>query len=701
MKRFNKSILLPSLLFLTIGAGFAFFSPRISFMQDEAEAKFRDGLTLMNQYQYEAASDLFLESLSLNPEFHIARRYLGQVLYFSGQPNEAISEWEVIFDQGGYDPSLELHLQSLRSVTIDSEINWTFKRIIEPEQGYRFSYPTFVGTHNASTVFILSLGQVEAGSLLEINPDGTYNRILRKVTEKLEAPMGAAQLGNQLWITDFKGDKIHRLDLAENRPFTVFQTLTTLGTTGSGDNQFRGPAGICSTGKFIYVADNGNHRVHKISPEGKFILSFQKVANNFRLNDPFGIECLPNGRILVTEPSESRISVFDEFGNFIEFMGTEYLKRPRHLFHDEGRNNLLIADEKQGVFIVNLDSGKKEILQEFRAKDEKEKETILRPFAATIDEYGNLFVADHGSHRLIHFVPQQYLYSNLELWIERIIPEQFPSVGIYAVVKDQNGNIITGLSDRNFRIIENDAEVPMLRTDYLSQFEDQSTTLFLLSRSIDMSVHHEALTWIMDSLTNGIRQKDQIRILSYGDDSRFESPWTSSKLRLLQATRRIFPEPVFGQEIQSESRVALGKSLYQGISELLPKKGKRALIWLHEGDLALEGFQDFSLTRLENFANINHIPIFIVSFKNPVTNEEIKNQQYLSEWARRTGGELFSAYDSLKNLSAMVQAKEEERTFINYSSEANSEWKDQFMDLKLIVNFQGRTGIENGGYFIP
>ena len=94
---------------------------------------------------------------------------------------------------------------------------------------------------------------------------------------------------------------------------------------------------------------------------------------------------------------------------------------------------------------------KKEILQEFRAKDEKEKETILRPFAATIDEYGNLFVADHGSHRLIHFVPQQYLYSNLELWIERIIPEQFPSVGIYAVVKDQNGNIITGLSDRNFR----------------------------------------------------------------------------------------------------------------------------------------------------------------------------------------------------------------------------------------------------------
>ena len=55
----------------------------------------------------------------------------------------------------------------------------------------------------------------------------------------------------------------------------------------------------------------------------------------------------------------------------------------------------------------------------------------------------------------------------------------------------------------------------------------------------------------------------------------------------------------------------------------------------------------------------------------------------------------------LKNLSAMVQTKEEERTFINFSSEANSEWKDQFMDLKLIVNFQGRTGIENGGYFIP
>ena len=49
----------------------------------------------------------------------------------------------------------------------------------------------------------------------------------------------------------------------------------------------------------------------------------------------------------------------------------------------------------------------------------------------------------------------------------------------------------------------------------------------------------------------------------------------------------------------------------------------------------------------------------------------------------------------------MVSAKREERTFINYESEANSEWKNQFMDLKLIVNFQGRTGIENGGYFIP
>jgi DNA-binding beta-propeller fold protein YncE len=104
-----------------------------------------------------------------------------------------------------------------------------------------------------------------------------------------------------------------------------------IGSEGSASGQLLGPRGIAVDGDgFIYVADSGNHRIQKFSPDGRVVAAFGRqsavedeagVPQGF--NEPWGLDLSPSGDIYVADTWNHRIQVLDPngrvLGNWGEF----------------------------------------------------------------------------------------------------------------------------------------------------------------------------------------------------------------------------------------------------------------------------------------------------------------------------------------------------------------------------------------------
>ena len=110
---------------------------------------------------------------------------------------------------------------------------------------------------------------------------------------------------------------------------------------------------------------------------------------------------------------------------------------------------------------------------------------------------------------------------------------------------------------------------------------------------------------------------------------------------------------------------------------------------------------DFTLSRIENYAKANHIPIYVISFENPDVSQMKAKKIQLREFAEKTGGRYFGSFDNtLVDLEKSLRNTLEERYVLTYQSSGKKTWKGQYMEIKVNVKFQGRNGMESSGYFI-
>jgi len=678
---------------LVVGVIYAVFIPELGVEQDKAKEAFQKGLKLYYNYNYNASADFFLESLSYQPEFYLARRMLGQSMYFSGEVDEALNEWKMLLDQNNYDPSLQIHMQDVHTLSDIPENNWRFFKEVKSSIGYRYGHPVFTDFLPNNDLLLLSIGDKGEANLLLMNSNGSFTENLRRVSGKLEMPVAAAFDGEVLWITDIKADKIHRLKMKSRINQGWYLTkMDGVGATGAEPLHFHGPAGICYNGESLIVTDYGNNRLQKIGKDGTFLQEIKNLDKNQQLYQPYGLAC-NSEHIYVSEPDHSRIVVFDFYGNYLESFGSEYLATPRNLYLHE--NKLVITDERKGVFTVDLTNRTFTLIDSYMSRESTE-EKIIRPYSAALDGYGNMFVADYGSSKLLQFVPEQFLYSNLELWVEKVYSENFPDVGVWVSVKDQLGNYLKTLNSENFQVYENDADVGRVGFSYLKTFQNQGSWVILLSKSLSMKKYTDSLEWLSDFFLNELREQDQVKVLSYNNEFRVDSEWGNSRLKIHQTLLYSAPGDYLDNEAAAQYR-----ALDAGISDLLPQKGKRALIWITEGIISKDKNSDINMTRIENYARINHVPVFIISFEDSDLQGYKANRDYLKKIAANSNGAYFSAYkDNMASIEKALRNLAEERYVLTYKSLAPKSWKGQYMELKVKVKFQGRNGMESSGYFI-
>ena len=79
------------------------------------------------------------------------------------------------------------------------------------------------------------------------------------------------------------------------------------------------PWGLCiDNNQDIYVADWGNNRVQKFSPDGKLLVIFEGTSDGVgSLKGPSGVAVDSEGDVYVTDWGNHRVQIYDASGRFI------------------------------------------------------------------------------------------------------------------------------------------------------------------------------------------------------------------------------------------------------------------------------------------------------------------------------------------------------------------------------------------------
>lgn len=689
-------------VFLSAGLAYAVFYPSLGVRQNLAEEEFQKAWLLFQDRKFDAAIEKFSQALIINPEFHWARRFLAQAYYFSGQTSEAIEEYETLIRAMPHDLTLKTKVEMLNlSPDTRSESAAEFLRVVPRSQGYRYNRPTFVGLLHSDRFAVLSLGNFDVGNMVSYSAQGEPYENRHRVSGKLNYPMGFAQNDTEIWISDFKDDKIHRLTKNPRRFLAYFFNPAALGKTGGGDLEFRSPAGICHrNGEFI-VADSGNNRLQRIGDDGRFIAAIARPADTDALQTPFGVYC-DEESIWLTESGAGRISHLDRYGNVVAEFSPPEIKKPRHILWDAGEQLFLVADETGGIIHMNNSGG---VVRKTTGYQNSEGRfvTFARPYAAAFDAFRNLYVADYGASEVVQFAPQSEKFGQLYMQVEKVSAAKFPMLGVYVTVstglsgEGDSGmlNYLTELKAEDFKIFENDAAVGNLGAEYLKQFDEILHGTILLSRSARMKDYETQLPWVLDHIFTRIREKDRFRIMTHGTDIRRETDFIASRLKLLQAVKTALSDELLVKSSVSSASAGL----YDALSELITREGKKAVVYITDGELDDDALQPYDKARLIEYARANHIPVYILSFEHPEVASG--GRELLTEIARKTGGAYFRALDIDPAIESRMRAQKEVRYLLSYQSQMKKETRGQYIDLRVMSRFRQKRGLDLSGYFIP
>ena len=197
---------------------------------------------------------------------------------------------------------------------------------------------------------------------------------------------------NDMWaVPDWSNHCVYIFD-GEDR------LVKKLGKHGSGNGQFRSPAGVVfDSDNHLYVADCWNHRVQKFTADGKYLFQFGgKGSGNGNLSHPAGL-AVHNHKVYVAEFVCMRISVFQTDGKFYHTIALERLGTSYDITVNNN-NQLLVANSTRNcICIYTLDG---DFVGQFGRTTGGQ---LCKPYGIAVDLHGFIFVADSGNHRVSIF----------------------------------------------------------------------------------------------------------------------------------------------------------------------------------------------------------------------------------------------------------------------------------------------------------
>jgi VWFA-related protein len=640
---------------------------------ERAKEEFIKGYTYYNSMNYLAAAEFFRRALTLYPDYFTAREYLARSYRLAGYSDEARIEWELLgkeSDSAGVKSKVDI--MNARAARFEAKKTFEFfesQKIESNEMGrFAFEFPVEITVDSDRNIYITSF---KSGKVVKLDPDGEP---ISQTTLSMEAkPYGIDCRGDTLAVTDFANDCVYIMG-------TDLSKRVIFGKRGDAEGEFHGPEGICfDQSGYLYIADSGNNRIQKFSSAGKFILSFGKIGKyEGELMSPSDVAA-SGGRVYVSDTGNRRIAVFDDSGNFIENITIDGLKTPKGI-HASG-DNLVIADERAGICFFGFETREAIFMKEWNDG----KNSFSRVVSAMFDRDGFLYAIDSSRQTALVFSPLASRYSNLDIEVQSVDINKYPLVAYYLTVRDSSGHPVYGLTANDFNINEDGAHIRHQYVDYLRDREPSVSIAFAVDRSNEARQYARNVSWAAEFLLKKFRKNDEAEVIGFNRDYWAASPFDWSRRRALKA----LSEEHFAQG------KAFGRTIYNAVSDLVPRLSRRAVVVITDGSVNVDSFKQYPVERIIDYAREHFIPIYFVSFKNA--------DPVLERIARETGGAVIraSSVDMLVGLYDRIKKSEEYRYTVVYRSFKTEDFVDWWSDVSITVNLKGVTGVEWCGYFVP
>ena len=660
--------------------------PRFRIKEEASREFFRKGVYFYNQREYVTSREFFYKALDVQPSFHLARRFLGDAHYYSGEWNEAMEQWELLdtLSAGAY-PLVRQRSELLRFGLQRSREagDLSFFRAYTPQtwRGQRFERPVDVGLDAVGNLYVLSLA---SANILKVDPAGDLQDSFRgPLYDRLAGPVALVVADEKVFVADFKADRVRVFS-------TTGRSILSFGETGSQDGQLRGPEGIAIHGDSVFVSDGGNRRIVRFTKEGVF-------RQNFGLDDRGRAPGAPAGMavdgetLFVVDTAAPAILCYDLEGNFVNRITSPGLKRPRGLAVSS--RQLVVTDEVQGVLFYHLDEQRWRPMAKLR--DNQDRELVLnRPFSARTDGNGVLYLADYGGHRVITVVPEGLRTGNMEVRVEKVDSRDFPNMAVFLTVRNRIGNSVRGLSRRRLRLFENDRRVGGLRTDNMKVFQNRANLVIVKESSPFLDREFPGMdVAALRRVVEPIRIADRISVIRVGEQVRTVYSGLH-RMELLDAV----------QAGEKTDKPNLGKGLFEGIASLLSGMGPRAVLLFASGKEFPGAFDQYTADRLVQFAVANEIALYVVSCEGaPEPEERQRVMELYRDMATRTGGRYMRAFDEtgLAELFRAIREARDERYVVTYRSQADRALSGHYVEVRVEARDLGTSGKGNGGYFVP
>ena len=178
--------------------------------------------------------------------------------------------------------------------------------------------------------------------------------------------MVTVDLRGDVFVADRENNRVQKFDY-------LGHSLAVIGRAGGAPGQMRGPRGVAVDGLGdLYVADSGNNRIQKFDPRGRLLAVWGRNRGDGspgiapgQFNDPRGIATDAAGDLYVADHSNNRVQELSRSGHVLKVLGRN---------HGDGT-----AGTGDGEFHL--------------------------PRGVTVDQAGDLYVADKQNNRIQKFDP--------------------------------------------------------------------------------------------------------------------------------------------------------------------------------------------------------------------------------------------------------------------------------------------------------
>jgi hypothetical protein len=638
----------------------------------------RRGVIAFYNGYYNESVLAFQKSLQYKSDNTRAHFWLGRAYYYAGFDDAALGEWRFLSDHGDSSPYLQNLIGTIawrRGLTRENAGGTRYvmsgEVVGKVQDTTLFSRPANVVARSDGSYYVTSFA-TQTVDVFDVN--GRRREVFRGGLEGFDGPFDVAEAANgDIYVSEYYANRIALCGPNGNK-------IKTFGGTGKGAGSLVGPQYLATdSGGFLYVTSWGSGIVSKFDSNGTFILSFGGSQDGFAgLQKPTGVAVM-HGRVYVADQGAKQIDVFDESGNFITSIAQGMVSMPEDLsVFSPGK--LLVADTTR-LLVVNTDQDTVAVLSDLEGRGS-------RVTSAAVGANGSVISCDFNTSKIYLLSNITDLYTALFVQIDRVDASKFPTVTADVTVQDRNGNPIVGLDASNFRITENGLSVSGEPSLLFAGYSEKTPGVVLLAdRSKTMQQYirqmQDAAGGLYDALGGS-----KLEVVSAGKSPVIETQSGAGRASVVSAA---------AQNGSYASDWAFDQGVRLSGSELLKQRGKRAIVFVTQGQLGQDAFKSYGLQELTQYLENNGITFSAVLVDKKKPSAQL---QYL---VKNTGGEMYYLYSptGVAEVVKDLRAKKNGSYVLQYESRHQTDFGRAYIPLEVELYVMRRTGRGEAGYYGP